>query len=202
HLPPHSAFFLLLLLIRRPPSSTLFPYTTLFRSPEPVLQGLLPPRKAVDTHIHQIHVHQQHPGFAYRGVSGSLGGIHPAPLGHQAPEQFGALRSGHPPQSHRTVLPFGRRGHPEVHQGGQEQRAFRRSHREKGFRPPARIRRTFHPRNHLHRSPYLSLRQEGGKGEHRRHRRSEIDTLLHQQDFPERAFQARRRSEEHMSELQ
>src|SRR5258707_13493574 len=30
-------FFFFFLMIRRPPRSTLFPYTTLFRSPEPVL---------------------------------------------------------------------------------------------------------------------------------------------------------------------
>src|SRR5258708_22110444 len=33
HLSPHSLFFFL--MIRRPPRSTLFPYTTLFRSPTP-----------------------------------------------------------------------------------------------------------------------------------------------------------------------
>src|SRR2546425_8274914 len=33
HLSHHSAFFFFFLMIRRPPRSTLFPYTTLFRSP-------------------------------------------------------------------------------------------------------------------------------------------------------------------------
>src|SRR5689334_24666248 len=33
-------FFLFFLMIRRPPRSTLFPYTTLFRSPGPVPQRL------------------------------------------------------------------------------------------------------------------------------------------------------------------
>src|SRR6267143_2964317 len=38
NLPPHSdpLFFFFFLMIRRPPRSTLFPYTTLFRSLEPV----------------------------------------------------------------------------------------------------------------------------------------------------------------------
>src|SRR5690348_17786902 len=35
-----SIYFLFFLMIRRPPRSTLFPYTTLFRSPE---HGALPP---------------------------------------------------------------------------------------------------------------------------------------------------------------
>src|SRR5439155_25698547 len=34
-----SLFFFFFLMIRRPPRSTLFPYTTLFRSHEPVLVG-------------------------------------------------------------------------------------------------------------------------------------------------------------------
>src|SRR5215207_10872013 len=36
----HSRFFFFL-MIRRPPRSTLFPYTTLFRSPSSVLMGVL-----------------------------------------------------------------------------------------------------------------------------------------------------------------
>src|SRR5258706_12644018 len=32
-------FFFFFLMIRRPPRSTLFPYTTLFRSPSPLLRG-------------------------------------------------------------------------------------------------------------------------------------------------------------------
>src|SRR2546426_6011596 len=38
----HSFFFFFFLMIRRPPRSTLFPYTTLFRSHRP-LQGLRQP---------------------------------------------------------------------------------------------------------------------------------------------------------------
>src|SRR5437762_10515927 len=39
HLLP-SNFFFFLLMIRRPPRSTLFPYTTLFRSDKPVVASL------------------------------------------------------------------------------------------------------------------------------------------------------------------
>src|SRR2546430_13456431 len=35
----HTDFFFFFLMIRRPPRSTLFPYTTLFRSPTAVLGG-------------------------------------------------------------------------------------------------------------------------------------------------------------------
>src|SRR2546425_11636944 len=35
----HCLFFFFFLMIRRPPRSTLFPYTTLFRSPELALVG-------------------------------------------------------------------------------------------------------------------------------------------------------------------
>src|SRR6266496_6672781 len=34
--PPRPSFIFFFLMIRRPPRSTLFPYTTLFRSPTPV----------------------------------------------------------------------------------------------------------------------------------------------------------------------
>src|SRR3712207_8543405 len=37
------------LMIRRPPRSTLFPYTTLFRSAEPVVAD---PRDDVEVHVH------------------------------------------------------------------------------------------------------------------------------------------------------
>src|SRR5690348_18175622 len=40
-------FFFFFLMIRRPPRSTLFPYTTLFRSPRPVGQG---PHRRVEAH--------------------------------------------------------------------------------------------------------------------------------------------------------
>src|ERR1019366_3672816 len=35
----HACHFFFFLMIRRPPRSTLFPYTTLFRSPAPILSG-------------------------------------------------------------------------------------------------------------------------------------------------------------------
>src|SRR5258705_2435632 len=38
--------FFFFLMIRRPPSSTLFPYTTLFRSPIPPIGQIDPPRPA------------------------------------------------------------------------------------------------------------------------------------------------------------
>src|SRR5438094_7474510 len=41
----HSSFFFFFLMLRRPPRSTLFPYTTLFRSaalPAALAKGLLP----------------------------------------------------------------------------------------------------------------------------------------------------------------
>src|SRR5215203_6368627 len=39
-----SSFFFFFLMIRRPPRSTLFPYTTLFRSPTALRRGRRPPR--------------------------------------------------------------------------------------------------------------------------------------------------------------
>src|SRR3989441_5627281 len=41
-LPPHLLFFFFFLMIRRPPRSTLFPYTTLFRSQFPGGEADLP----------------------------------------------------------------------------------------------------------------------------------------------------------------
>src|SRR5205809_7894743 len=41
----HSNFFFFFLLIPRPPRSTLFPYTTLFRSLPSALHALDPPRR-------------------------------------------------------------------------------------------------------------------------------------------------------------
>src|SRR6266576_5045730 len=40
----HLLFIFFFLMIRRPPRSTLFPYTTLFRSPAPPLLRRAPPR--------------------------------------------------------------------------------------------------------------------------------------------------------------
>src|SRR6185312_17282522 len=39
----NSPFFFFFLMIRRPPRSTLFPYTTLFRSPTPTRRRTCPP---------------------------------------------------------------------------------------------------------------------------------------------------------------
>src|SRR5689334_24522584 len=41
-------FFFFFLMIRRPPRSTLFPYTTLFRSPRPFIAGALSTRELMD----------------------------------------------------------------------------------------------------------------------------------------------------------
>src|SRR2546427_2949058 len=40
------SFFFFFLMIRRPPRSTLFPYTTLFRSPSPCAESWAPPLPA------------------------------------------------------------------------------------------------------------------------------------------------------------
>src|SRR5687767_15765481 len=44
-------------MIRRPPRSTLFPYTTLFRSPNPAAR--LPAVQAGEGQVHQDHVGEQ-----------------------------------------------------------------------------------------------------------------------------------------------
>src|SRR5437588_7866208 len=41
----YSLFFFFLLMLRRPPTSTLFPYTTLFRSPRPSADRTWPDRR-------------------------------------------------------------------------------------------------------------------------------------------------------------
>src|SRR2546429_7154498 len=48
--------FFFFLMIRRPPRSTLFPYTTLFRSGRRASSGLgPPPRKSPCRHAHSAH---------------------------------------------------------------------------------------------------------------------------------------------------
>src|SRR2546422_2903576 len=44
-LPSSYLFFFFFLMIRRPPRSTLFPYTTLFRSARSFRAAILPPRR-------------------------------------------------------------------------------------------------------------------------------------------------------------
>src|SRR5688572_32626362 len=41
------SFLVFFLMIRRPPRSTLFPYTTLFRSPRPRREPVRPPKRRV-----------------------------------------------------------------------------------------------------------------------------------------------------------
>src|SRR2546429_9570225 len=58
------AFFFFFLMIRRPPRSTLFPYTTLFRSQRPGVDGGVLPHvqavtvEAVGAHLSQQRLHQ------------------------------------------------------------------------------------------------------------------------------------------------
>src|ERR1035437_11095097 len=60
-LPLHSVTRLLLsfffLMIRRPPRSTLFPYTTLFRSPQPVRAGGPPRAGGQPVPLHRSEEH-------------------------------------------------------------------------------------------------------------------------------------------------
>src|SRR6266581_6494206 len=62
-LPCHCYMFFFFLMIRRPPRSTLFPYTTLFRSPR--RQGALRGRHAEGGRLHQ--------GVRPRGLLGRRG---------------------------------------------------------------------------------------------------------------------------------
>src|SRR2546429_7313139 len=61
------AFFFFFLMIRRPPRSTLFPYTTLFRSQRPGVDGGVLPHvqavtvEAVGAHLSQQRLHQGTP---------------------------------------------------------------------------------------------------------------------------------------------
>src|SRR5438132_13054866 len=95
-------------MIRRPPRSTLFPYTTLFRSPDPLPHrpGSVPPRAA-----------EARPGRAghHRGVS-----LAPGPSAHSLAVRSGPRvaaagvrdRGGRGPQGRRPegVDPVGRPG--------------------------------------------------------------------------------------------
>src|SRR2546426_2315187 len=51
--PPYAVVFFFFLMIRRPPRSTLFPYTTLFRSPLLVEAGQQEPRPAEQIIVHR-----------------------------------------------------------------------------------------------------------------------------------------------------
>src|ERR1051326_9224982 len=61
-------FFFFFLMIRRPPRSTLFPYTTLFRSaPHPVRHRRWPPHRARPRHRSEEHTSelQSHSFISY-----------------------------------------------------------------------------------------------------------------------------------------
>src|SRR6266487_5067062 len=60
-------FFFFFLMIRRPPRSTLFPYTTLFRSPRPARRpGPWPPRRAAGPGDRKsTRLNSSHPSISY-----------------------------------------------------------------------------------------------------------------------------------------
>src|SRR3989440_10157159 len=72
----HSFFFL---MIRRPPRSTLFPYTTLFRSLRTLAGGTMPtPRSTLDTILRRERWHVRGTGWigdAIYGVNDGLGAV-------------------------------------------------------------------------------------------------------------------------------
>src|SRR6266498_3744767 len=49
-------FFFFFLMIRPPPRSTLFPYTTLFRSDQPVAEHVVPGRPLIPRRVRHQHV--------------------------------------------------------------------------------------------------------------------------------------------------
>src|SRR3989442_12745253 len=52
----HLSFFFFFLMIRRPPRSTLFPYTTLFRSHDVQSADLMnQPEEVLQVHVLQVH---------------------------------------------------------------------------------------------------------------------------------------------------
>src|SRR4051794_41747011 len=69
HCPPHRCLFFFL-MIRRPPRSTLFPYTTLFRSSCPS------PRRRSEREPHQRVVDEQHPGRSEEHTSELQSPVH------------------------------------------------------------------------------------------------------------------------------
>src|SRR5256885_3968697 len=60
-MPPHLHFFFFFLMIRRPPRSTLFPYTTLFRSPDAAANAAGSAAPAAEAaHVHVHHRSEEH----------------------------------------------------------------------------------------------------------------------------------------------
>src|SRR5690606_40409148 len=61
HSPPHSAYTLILFfLLPRPPRSTLFPYTTLFRSLQETLDNLPAGTEHIDRILAAVDAHLRH----------------------------------------------------------------------------------------------------------------------------------------------
>src|SRR2546429_9280996 len=74
-------------MIRRPPRSTLFPYTTLFRSPG---EAWLPLRAALLAR--EAHAFRQH-AAAQGSAAGPQGGLLPVLRGHAMPEPLLKVRN-------------------------------------------------------------------------------------------------------------
>src|SRR2546426_3585574 len=55
-------------MIRRPPRSTLFPYTTLFRSHDPLDLGVAELGLGLPFELGILHLHMQHRGQAFANV--------------------------------------------------------------------------------------------------------------------------------------
>src|SRR3712207_6425846 len=99
------AFFFL--MIRRPPRSTLFPYTTLFRSERPEVVGPHLPRGAVERHA-SPSCGRRGPGVGRIAQVPAAGAgaveldlVIEAGLGHQAPhDRLGRRRATDVPHAH------------------------------------------------------------------------------------------------------
>src|SRR2546426_8900919 len=91
--PPYAVVFFFFLMIRRPPRSTLFPYTTLFRSPLLVEAGQQQPRPAEQIIVHRHPRPALPPGERPRRIGAPL-----VDLEHHAPARLeqrgGALEQG------------------------------------------------------------------------------------------------------------
>src|SRR5690348_17757299 len=73
-----SVFFFFFLMIRRPPTSTLFPYTTLFRSGEGGEEGLVGEQVGIGLAADDLAV------LVGEGEEGALGDVE---IGHQRSEE-------------------------------------------------------------------------------------------------------------------
>src|SRR5690606_39752505 len=82
------------LLLRRPPRSTLFPYTTLFRSDGMTVEALCEPPTVDDSRWVEMAPRRRPCGRAVGGVPGLVGGHRgaAAPPGLRAPSAQGSRR--------------------------------------------------------------------------------------------------------------